>query len=93
MATARCAGSPILTNTNTIRECLLDAPRCFVARRDLLFVVRSLRGGADAMRKEGHLKAPGPQNLLAFGLAEVLSKLCRKSMGPWPSQPRRLLSS
>ena len=60
-----CAGSSILTNTNTVREHLLDALRCFVARRDLLLVVRSLRGGADAMCKEGHAMAPGPQNRCA----------------------------
>ena len=28
------------------------------------------------MREEGHLTAPGPQNLLAFGLAVVLTAIC-----------------
>src|ERR1700721_4738454 len=52
------SGSSNLPNTHPACECLLDASRCFVARRDLLFVVRSLRGGADAIRKEGQSPTP-----------------------------------
>jgi hypothetical protein len=44
------------------------------ARRRLLFVCSALRCGADAMCKEGHAMAPGPQNRLRFDRAEVLSK-------------------
>ena len=32
----------------------------------------------------------GPQNLLAFGLAEVLRKLCRKSIEPLRQSPKAL---
>jgi hypothetical protein len=38
-------------------------------------VVRSLRGGADAMRKEGHSTAPVPQNRSLRRGPEVLRKL------------------
>ena len=57
----RCAGSLILTNTNAACECLLDARRCFVVRRDLLFVVRSLRGAAGALLQGWSLEAPAPK--------------------------------
>ena len=82
----RCAGSSILTNTNTVREYLFAPLRCFVARHELLFVVRSLLGVAHAMRKEGHSMAPGPQNRLRFDRAEVLRKLCGILIKPyrWP---------
>ena len=58
----RCAGSPILTNTHTVREHLLDAPRSFVVRRDLLLVVRSLREAAGALLQGWSLDGPHPQN-------------------------------
>ena len=44
----------------------------------LLSVAR--RGGCDV--QGGPLEAPGPQNRLRFDRAEVLRKLCGKSMGP-----------
>jgi hypothetical protein len=44
-----CVRSPNLTNTNPASEYLLDATGCLFSRRDLLFVVRSLRGAAGAL--------------------------------------------
>ena len=72
----RCAGSTNLTNTNTVREHLLAPLRCLFAPPRLLFVCSALRCGADAMREEGHSRPGPPENLLAFGLAEVLTAIC-----------------
>ena len=55
---------------------------CFVGRRDVLLVVRSLRCGADAMRQEGQV-APGPQNDLLRRGAEVPHKPCANFIDPY----------
>ena len=58
---AHFASSSNLTNTNKACEYLFAPLRCLFAPPRLLFVCSALRCGADAMRKEGHLTAPGPQ--------------------------------
>jgi hypothetical protein len=77
-------GSPILPNTNTVSEYLFAPLRCLFAPLRLLFVCSALRGGADAMRKEGHLRPGYPQNPASPRLAEVLRKLWGILIGPYP---------
>jgi hypothetical protein len=86
------SGSTNLTNTNTACECLLDAPRCFCCSRDLLLVVRSLHGGADAMRKEGQRWGTHPQNRVRVEAAVVLRKPCANLIEPYSVAVLGLLS-
>ena len=57
-----CAGSPNLTNTNPVSECLLAATRCFVDRRDCCSLLD--RCAAERMRFVGRAtrRPPAPKS-------------------------------
>ena len=71
-----CADRFILPNNNAVRDCLLDASRCFVARRDLLFVVRSLRGGAHCICAADHKATLPPKKHAHARWPEAFLELC-----------------
>ena len=86
-----CAGSPNLTNTNTVREHLLDALRCLFARRELLFVCSALRGGAGALLQGGsHSTGVGGKIAHSLGAQRCFANYVEIRWAHTPSHYKKL---